>query len=69
MSGKITEKALLEEMELDRDTCYANVLLTIFVYHTCDEKNYEWLPHYPLCHKQEICIYLKNTRLLPVIEI
>ena len=40
----------------------ANFLLTtIFVYHTYDEKNYEWLPHYPLCDKQEKCIYLKNT--------
>ena len=27
----------------------ANLLLTtIFVYYTYDEKNYEWLPHYPL---------------------
>ena len=50
----------------------ANLLLTtIFVYYTYDEKNYEWLPHYPLCDKQEKCIYLKNTgvHFEPVIAI
>jgi hypothetical protein len=33
---------------------------TIFVYHSYNEKHYEWLPHYQLSDKQEKCIYLVN---------
>jgi hypothetical protein len=44
---------------------------TIFVYHSFNEKHYEWLPHYQLSDKQEKCIYLVNPgyHFEPVTEI